>query len=498
MNKLNSCAIVIFGASGDLTHLKIFPALFSLWDEKFFPENFFIVGFARTKMTDEEFRKTIIQSLNIYCRKKPVDEEDFADFSSRVYYLPSSYNDPESYKTLNSFINSKAKEYNIPKNIIYYFATPPSLYTIIIENLKGPSLVSDVYKGNCFIRIVVEKPFGYDYDSAQALNNKLLSVFNENQIYRIDHYLGKETVQNILAFRFANAVFEPVWNNKYIDHVQISALESIGVGVRAGYFDGAGIIRDMVQNHMMQLLSLVAIEPPALFDADDIRNEKVKLLKSIRPYSLNDIKDSVVRGQYDRGFIGGKQVVSYKEENNIPLSSITETYAALKLYIDNYRWAGIPFYLRSGKRLKTYKTEIAIYFKKLPHSLFGKETIEKIEQNAIIITIQPNEGIAIKIGAKSPGFKMQINPVNLEFSYKSSFKLTPPDAYERLLYDIIEGDQTLFARYDDMMIAWQFITGIIKGWLKLPEPGFPNYEAGSWGPKEADELLGKDNRAWNN
>jgi glucose-6-phosphate 1-dehydrogenase len=501
MAELNPCSIVIFGASGDLSHIKIFPALFSLWGDKFFPESFFIIGFARTKMTDDEFRETIFDSLNDHCRKKPIDKKTFKDFSKHIYYLPSSYDAPESYTNLDKFIDEKTKEYKMPKNVIYYLSTPPNVYGDAIDGLKNLSVVfnaKNTKKEKRFTRIVIEKPFGYDYESAQALNNKLLSVFNENQVYRIDHYLGKETVQNIMAFRFANAIFEPVWNNKYIDHVQISALENIGVDERAGYFDNVGIIRDMMQNHMMQLLSLVAIEPPALLGADDIRNEKVKLLKSVRPLTLSDINNNVIRGQYDRGFIDDTQVNSYKEEKGIPFSSITETYVALKLHIDNYRWAGVPFYLRSGKRLNAHKTEIAIYFKKLPYSLFGKGVVEKIEQNSIIITIQPNEGITIKIGAKSPGFKMEIDPVNLTFHYKSSFKLTPPEAYERLLYDVMEGDQTLFTRYDDVLIAWQIITGIIKGWEKMPPPDFPNYEAGSYGPKAADELINKDGRSWNN
>ena len=498
MAEMKPSIMVIFGASGDLAHIKIFPALYSLWEDGFFPDNFFIVGFARTKLDDGIFRKTIFDSLNVNCRKKPVDEEEFSSFSKHVFYLTSKYDDDSSYHELGGFIGSKAKEYNMPKNVVYYLSTPPSVYINVINGIENAKLTSDEYKGEGFSRIVIEKPFGYDYESAKKLNGKILSVFKEEEVYRIDHYLGKETVQNILAFRFANAIFEPIWNNKFIDHIQISALESIGVGFRAGYFDKAGIIRDMMQNHMMQLLSLVAIEPPPLPDADDLRNEKVKLLKSVRPLSLNDIKNYTVRGQYDRGIIGNKQVLSYKEEEGVPPDTFTETYAAMKLFIDNYRWAGVPFYLRSGKRLKIHKTEIAIFFKKLPYSLFAKIGIENIKQNSIIITIQPNEGIAINFGAKTPGFKLDIEPVNMVFNYKSSFKLSPPDAYERLIYDVIVGDQTLFARYDDMLIAWQLITSIINGWSKTGNPIFPDYEAGSFGPKEADSLINSDGRSWNN
>ncbi|RZV37365.1 MAG: glucose-6-phosphate dehydrogenase [Candidatus Acidulodesulfobacterium acidiphilum] len=498
MADLKPSIIVIFGASGDLAHIKIFPALYSLWEEGFFPESFVLVGFARTKMNDEEFRKSIFASLNSHCRKRPISEDDFLNFSKHIYYLPSLYDKVESYIELGKFITSKSNEYKIDKNIVYYLSTPPSVYNDAIEGIKNGNLISEDFKGGGFSKIVIEKPFGYDYKSAKELNEHLLTVFREEDIYRIDHYLGKETVQNILAFRFSNAIFEPIWNNKYIDHVQISALESIGVGLRAGYFDKSGTIRDMMQNHMMQLLSLVAIEPPALFDADDIRNEKVKLLKSVRPLSLNDVKKYTVRGQYDRGVIDGKQVVSYKEEEGINANSITDTYAAMKLYVDNYRWAGVPFYLRAGKRLKTHKTEIAVYFKKLPYSLFSKAGIENIKQNSIIITIQPNEGISINIGAKKPGFVMDIEPVCMVFNYKSSFRLSPPDAYERLIYDVILGDQTLFARYDDMLIAWQLITSIMNGWSKMEPPVFPNYDAGSWGPKEADELISADGREWNN
>ncbi|MHB1545299.1 MAG: glucose-6-phosphate dehydrogenase [bacterium] len=498
MAEMKPSIMVIFGASGDLAHIKIFPALYSLWEDGFFPDNFFIVGFARTKLDDGAFRKTIFDSLNVNCRKKPIDEDEFSNFSKHAFYLTSKYDDDSSYKELGSFIESKAKDYNMPKNVVYYLSTPPSVYINVIDGIENAKLTSYEYKGDAFSRIVIEKPFGYDYESAKNLNGKILSVFKEEEVYRIDHYLGKETVQNILAFRFANAIFEPIWNNKFIDHIQISALESIGVGFRSGYFDKAGIIRDMMQNHMMQLLSLVAIEPPPLPDADDLRNEKVKLLKSVRPLSLNDIKKYTVRGQYDRGIIGNKQVLSYKEEEGVPPDTITETYAALKLFIDNYRWAGVPFYLRSGKRLKIHKTEIAIFFKKLPYSLFAKIGIENIKQNSIIITIQPNEGIAINFGAKTPGFKLDIEPVNMVFNYKSSFKLSPPDAYERLIYDVIVGDQTLFARYDDMLIAWQLITSIINGWSKTETPVFPNYEAGSLGPKDADSLINADGRSWNN
>ncbi|MCL4321104.1 MAG: glucose-6-phosphate dehydrogenase [Deltaproteobacteria bacterium] len=498
MAELNPSIIVIFGASGDLAHIKIFPALYSLWEDGFFPDSFFIVGFARTNMDDEAFRKTIFDNLNVNCRKKPINEDDFINFSKHIFYLTSKYDDELSYQKLGKFITRKASEYKMPKNIVYYLSTPPSVYEDVIDNIKNADLISSKFKGDSFSKIVIEKPFGYDYESAKNLNGKLLSVFKEDEVYRIDHYLGKETVQNILAFRFANAIFEPIWNNKYIDHIQISALESIGVGFRAGYFDKSGIIRDMMQNHMMQLLSLVAIEPPPLLDADDIRNEKVKLLKSVRPFSLNDVKNFAARGQYDRGLINNKPVISYKEEKGVPINSLTETYAALRLFIDNYRWAGVPFYLRSGKRLKKHKTEIAVFFKKLPYSLYGKNGMERIKQNSIIITIQPNEGISINFGAKTPGFKMDIEPVNMVFNYKSSFKLSPPDAYERLLYDIIIGDQTLFARYDDMLIAWQLITSIINGWSKIEPPAFPNYEAGSWGPKEADDLINADGRFWNN
>ena len=498
MAELEHSIIVIFGASGDLSHIKIFPALYSLWEEGFFPDNFFIVGFARTRFDDDGFRKTIFDALNVNCRKRPITDEDFLNFSSRIFYLTSQYEGAESYAELGRFINLKAKEYNIPKNIVYYLSTPPSVYMNVIDGINDAGLTGEDFKKDNFSRIVIEKPFGYDYESARDLNSKILSVFKEKEVYRIDHYLGKETVQNIFVFRFSNAIFEPVWNNKYIDHVQISSLESIGVGFRAGYFDKAGVIRDMMQNHMMQLLSAVAIEPPALFDADDIRNEKAKLLKSIRPLSLNDVRKYTVRGQYDRGAEGGKPVVSYKEEEGIPANSITDTYAALKLFIDNYRWAGVPFYLRSGKRLKKHKTEIAVYFKKLPYSLYGKDGIEKIKQNSIIITIQPNEGISINFGAKAPGFKVDVEPVNMVFNYKSSFKLSPPDAYERLIYDIILGDQTLFARYDDTLIAWQFITSVMNGWARMETPSFPNYEAGSWGPVEADRLITEDGRSWNN
>ncbi|HEC24502.1 MAG TPA: glucose-6-phosphate dehydrogenase [bacterium] len=498
MGELEPSIIVIFGASGDLAHIKIFPALYGLWSEGFFPDSFFIVGFARTGMDNETFRKTILDALNINCRKKPVNENDFLNFSKHIFYLKSKYDDKVSYEKLGKFVEAKALEYKIPKNIVYYLSIPPSIYVNVIDGIKSANLTADDFKKGGFSKLVVEKPFGYDYNSAKSLNSEILSVFKEKEVYRIDHYLGKETVQNIFAFRFANAIFEPIWNNKYIDHIQISALESIGVGSRSGYFDESGVIRDMMQNHMMQLLSAVAIEPPAIFDADDIRNEKAKLLKSIRPYSLNDVKNFVIRGQYDRGEVCNKQVVSYKEEAGMPKDTITDTYVALKLFIDNYRWAGVPFYLRSGKRLKKHKTEIVVYFKKLPYSLYGRDGIEKIKQNSIIITIQPNEGIVINFGAKMPGFEMDIEPVSMVFNYKSSFKLSPPDAYERLIYDIIIGDQTLFARYDSTLIAWQFITSIINGWRKIDTPVFPNYEAGSWGPKEADRLINADGRVWNN
>jgi glucose-6-phosphate 1-dehydrogenase len=488
--KVNPCIVVIFGVTGDLTHRKLAPALYNLSVDGLLPVNFSLVGFARREYTDEAFREVIHESVAQHSRRKPLDEVLWKEFSNHSFYVQSGFDDEAGYNKLRELLEEIDRQGRTTSNRVYYFATAPEYFGTIAKNLKKAGLLDET-KGNK-ARVVVEKPFGHSLESAVELNNTFTSSMNENQIYRIDHYLGKETVQNLLVFRFANGIFEPIWNHKYIDHIEISVCESLGVENRAGYFDKSGILRDIVQNHVFQLLCLVALEPPIEFEADAVRDEKVKVLRSVRRLTAGDVRKKVVRGRYQNGFIAGKSVSGYLGEPGVDAESTTETFVAIELALDNWRWAGVPFFLRSGKRLAKRITDISIHFKNVPYRLFQNEDVRELSPNVLSFQIQPDEGISLKISAKPPGPQVRVQPVNMDFSYGASFGVEPPEAYERLLLDAMRGDATLFTRSDEIEEAWSLLKPIQDAWEdKSPGKSQPiyGYEAGSWGPIAADELV---------
>ncbi len=489
------CGLIIFGASGDLTYRKLIPALFNLYKKDLLPDEFYVLGCARTKMTDEEFRKRASISISESSSKNQQPEIDnFVRFCS---YHSVDYYSRESYIDLSKKINKMDTEYNSYGNHIFYFATPPDLYCPIAKKLNSAGLTKELDNEKSFVRVVIEKPFGHDLNTALALDKELHLSFSENQIYRIDHYLGKETVQNILMFRFANAIFEPIWDRRYIDNVQITVAESIGVEHRAGYFERAGLLRDMFQNHILQMLALVAMEPPTSFNADRIRDERVKLLRSLRPFPLNNLSQFILRGQYTSGFINGKAVPGYRQEINVSPNSNTETFISAKIFIDNWRWQGVPFYIRTGKRLARKISEIAIIFKRVPHSMFAPLPPENLSPNILVFNVQPEEGIALTIQAKQPGAKLCMSPIVMDFRYKDLFGIDMPDAYERLLLDCMVGDQTLFWRSDDVESAWSFVTPVLDKWKSDPQCcPLTFYKAGSWGPDESFDMIKHDGREW--
>ncbi len=480
------CTMVIFGASGDLTRRKLVPALYNIARDRLLPPGFSVVGFARRPWKDEQFRDELLAGVNEHSRSRPADEGLWSDFASGLFYHQGDFDDPKAHKRLAALLGKIESKRGIPANRIFYLATPPDRYDGIIRELGRAGLAGSARAP--WARIIIEKPFGHDLDSAVALNARAHDVFTEQQIYRIDHYLGKETVQNILIMRFANGIYEPLWNQKYVDHVQITVAESVGVGSRAGYYDSAGALRDMVQNHMMQLLCLTAMEAPVAFSADAVRNEKVKVLQAIRRMDSAGVAAGVVRGRYAGGFVEGKEVPGFLEERGVAPGSSTETYVAIKMYIDNWRWAGVPFYLRTGKRLPKRATEIAIQFKQVPHLLFARQQPGAIQPNVLALRIQPDEGISLKMASKVPGTADAIQPVLMEFRYGTSFGAEPPEAYERLLLDAILGDSTLFTRHDEVEAAWEFCTAILQAWKKTGTCPVYEYEAGTWGPAAADGL----------
>lgn len=485
--------IVIFGASGDLTSRKLLPAIYAMHRDGMLPPNFTLVGVARREKSDDAFRDEMRDGVGEFGRVA-LDEADWTEFAKRMSYVSGDLDDSATYQRLAQ----RLSECEAPGDSIrlYYLAVPPSVFPIALQHLAQAGLSRAV--ADTRTRIIVEKPFGHDLTSARALDDQVHSAFSEDQVFRIDHYLGKETVQNILVFRLANGVFEPTWNRRYIDHVQITVAETIGVEDRGRYFDEAGILRDIVQNHMLQLLCLVAMEPPARFNAEMVRNEKVKVLMALNALTEPELRSAVVRGQYSEGEIDGKRVPGYRSEANVGPHSTTETFVAFRAYLDNWRWAGVPFYLRAGKRLRTRSTEIVIHFRHPPLALFGYEHGRQPAENKLILQIQPDEGITLTVGSKRPGDGFKIDPVQLDFRYKEAFVRGPRDAYERLLLDAIKGDSTLFAREDEVDRAWRFVTPILDSWQQPdPSPVHP-YWAGSWGPEAADRLMQADGRAWHN
>jgi glucose-6-phosphate 1-dehydrogenase len=485
------CSIVIFGATGDLTHRKLVPALYNLAADGELPPSMAIVGFARRPKTDDEFRHDLEAATREFSRQA-LRDEIWKTFSQSIFYHQANFDDEAGYKTLAKRLDEIDKHYGTRGNRLFYLAAGPDQFEPILKNLKAAGL-NATCKGS-WARVIIEKPFGSDLASARELNRVIHNSFTEEQTYRIDHFLGKETAQNILVLRFANAIFAPLWNTHYIDHVQITAAETLGVGTRAGFYEQAGALRDMVQNHLLQLLCLVAMEPPTDLSADSIRDEKVKVVRSLRRWSRSGIAPCVVRGQYTKGAIDGEPLVGYREEQNVKPDSQTETFVALRLFIDNWRWADVPIYMRVGKRLPKSATEISIHFKKAPAVLFNKDLRD---HNVLVIRIQPDEGISLRIHAKVPGTSFRIEPVKLDFHYGTSFGKPSPEAYERLLLDAMSGDATLFARRDEVEEAWAFIDPIEETWharKDVPELCF--YPAGSWGPEKAEDLLARDGRAW--
>ncbi len=489
-NKITSLAFVIFGVTGDLTRRKLLPALYELMKAEKLPEKLYVVGFARRDWNDEILREKLKAGIEEYARSKPIDPQILEKLLSRTHYVQSTFEDFQGYQKLGELIKS-----NRIQNVLLYLATPPEEYLTIVEQL-GKSGLSK--RENGWTRIVIEKPYGRDIESATVLEQAVHRVFSEKQVYRIDHYLGKETVQNILVFRFANAIFEPLWDRRYVDHVQITVSETVGVGTRAGYYDNAGVIRDMFQNHLLQLVTLTAMEAPVGFNADAVRDEKVKVLKALRPLKGKDAILNTYRAQYVSGTIDGKRVPGYKDESGVPPDSVTETLLAARLYIDNWRWAGVPFYVRSGKRLPTRLTEIVIRFRQAPLSLFDWHNLAGDAPNTLVLSLQPDEGIRLEFGAKAPGPVNQIAPVNMEFNYQETFGVEPPEAYERLLLDCIQGDATLFTRSDEVLSQWAFTSNILEAWQQYPVRNLPVYEAGTWGPPGIDDFIQQDGRQWRN
>jgi len=485
------CAVVIFGATGDLTNRKLIPALYNLAADGDLPPAVAIVGFARREKNDEQFRAELEEATRKFSRQA-VRDEIWKTFAQSIFYHQSEFGNEAGYKTLVKRLEKIDKERGTRGNRLFYFATAPDQFEPILKHLKAAGL-NETCKGS-WARVIVEKPFGTDLASARELNRIVRTSFTEEQTYRIDHFLGKETAQNILVLRFANAIFAPLWNTHYIDHVQITAAETLGVEGRAGFYDRAGALRDMVQNHLLQLLCLVAMEPPMDLSADSIRDEKVKVVRSLRRFAQSEVAANVVRGQYTEGAINGKPVAGYRREPNVKPDSQTETFVALRLFIDDWRWADVPIYMRVGKRLPKSATEISIHFKKAPAVLFNKDLKDL---NVLVIRIQPDEGISLRIHAKVPGASFRVEPVKMDFHYGTSFGKASPEAYERLLLDAMSGDATLFARRDEVEEAWAFIDVIEHAWAaKKDAPALFFYPAGSWGPEEADDLLARDGHTW--
>ncbi len=489
------CSIVIFGASGDLTARKLVPAFYHLCKDNQMPDDFRIIGFARREKSDEAWREELLEALKQFSRSKSVDPEVWERFAAKLHYCVGDLTDPVAYQKLEKQLNSFGSA-PLRNNLLFYLATQPSQFGEAVEQLHNAKLLAQGNSNGGWQRIVVEKPFGHDLPSARVLNDELTRYANEQQVCRIDHYLGKETVQNILMFRFSNSIFEQLWNRNSIDHVQITVSEKLGVGARGGYYEEAGALRDMVQNHMLQVLALTAMEPPVSLESEAIRDEKVKLLKSIRPLSRQDLCKNVVRGQYFAGTVGGKSVPGYRQEPKVQPDSNVETYVALKLFIDNWRWSGVPFYLRTGKYLPQSASEARIQFKPTPNVLFAAQCGPSLDSNALALRLQPNEGIYLRFNGKVPGMNLSVRPVRMNFSYNTEYGAYTPEAYERLLLDALVGDATLFIRRDEVEAAWNIVDSIRADWTGKPLHNREFYSAGTWGPEASDEMLAASGHAW--
>ena len=487
------CTIVIFGASGDLTARKLVPALYHLFKDKQLPPTFRVIGFARREKTDASWREELRTALDQFSRTKPVDQRVWQEFAVNLSYCQGDLTDPKAYKKLQGMLNAFG-EAPLRENLLFYLAISPSQFGEVVEQIHQAGMLTK--EGSAWQRIVVEKPFGHDLASALALNRELTRYTREDQVFRIDHYLGKETVQNILMFRFSNSIFERLWNRDSIDHVQITVSEKLGVGERGGYYEEAGALRDMVQNHMLQVLSLIAMEPPVSLEAESVRNEKVKLLKSIRPLTKEDVAHQIVRGQYFAGIVNGEPRPGYRQEPKVKPTSNVETFVAMKLFIDNWRWSGIPFYLRTGKNLPQSTSEVRIEYRPTPNVLFAARCQGKVDPNALTLRLQPNEGISLRFNGKVPGMSLGVRPVRMHFSYDAEFGAYTPEAYERLLLEAIMGDATLFIRRDEVEIAWKIVDSIRAGWEDRPLPNREFYAAGTWGPIAADDLLAQAGHTW--
>jgi glucose-6-phosphate 1-dehydrogenase len=483
-------SLVIFGATGDLAHRKLLPAIYNLAHEGALPERFELIGVARRDVPDADFQNMARESIERFSRTRP-DPAVLDGLLSNMRYVPGAFDDDSVYEEIRRVLGEFDQVAGLEHDRVFYLSTAPEFFPVIAAKIGDAGCQGD----SAHTRIVIEKPFGYDLASARRLNAEVLSVFDESQVFRIDHYLGKETVQNLMALRFANALFEPVWNRNYIDNVQITAAEDIGIEGRAGYYDRAGALRDLVQNHMLQLLALLTMEPPAAFEANRLRDEKLKVLEAIVPPAVSEVPSMAVRAQYGPGVVGGVPVPGYHEEEGVPPDSRTETYAALRLHVSNWRWAGVPFYLRTGKRLARKVTEIAVTLNPVPHLAFQSSGSVGVQANQIILTVQPDEGVSVSLGAKIPGPRMRIRPVNMEFRYGTSFLSQSPEAYERLILDAMRGDATLFTRNDEIEALWGIIDPILTAWREDTVSPIPQYRAGSEGPAEADRLLGGE-RTW--
>jgi glucose-6-phosphate 1-dehydrogenase len=494
--KADPCVMVLFGATGDLTKRKLFPALYNLAKEDFLPHTFAIIGVGRQEMSSEEFRAQIVANLKEFLPHSP--EQELLDwFSERSYYTGGDFDDDKKlFGDLKNLCGEVTLKHQIPENYFFYLATPPALFADVAEKIVKNGMGKE--ENDRWRRFIFEKPFGHDLESAKKLNADLLHILKEKQIYRIDHYLGKETVQNILVFRFGNSIFEPIWNRNFVDHVQITVAESLGVELRGDYYDSAGALRDMIPNHILQLVTLTTMEPPVSFEADAVRDEQAKILHAIQPFSPENVLQRTVRGQYGEGEIDGAKVPAYRTEPNVAPYSNTETFAALKLSIDNWRWADVPFYIRSGKRMESRHSSIVIEFKKAPFVLFRETSVERLRTNRLVIHIQPDEGITLHFGAKIPGPIVNVGPVDMDFNYLDHFGEQVSTGYERLLFDCMIGDATLFQRADMVEAGWSIVTPVLDVWGALPPRNFPNYPSGTWGPKESDALLALDGRSWKN